>query len=148
RLTHRFVDHRTSVLMRRLRDDDFLDLRLDESGAVEISGEAIGKLEGFRFTPDPRAEGVHGRTLRAAALKGLEGEMQARARRLAAAADTEITLSEHGRLWWEGAIVGHLRSGHSALHPSVAILADDHLRSDLRERVLARLDEWIERRIA
>src|ERR1051325_4508548 len=131
RLTQRFVDRRTSVLIRRLRDDDFLDLRLDDSGAVEISGEVIGKLEGFRFTPDPRAEGIHGRTLRAAALKGLEGEFQARARRLANAANTDITLSEHGRLWWEGAIVGQLHTGVSALRPAVQVLADDHLPPDL-----------------
>ncbi len=78
-LTQRFIDRRTGVLMRSLRDDDALNLTLDDSGTVSISGEIIGKLEGFRFTPDPRAEGIHGRTLRAAALRGLEGECYARA---------------------------------------------------------------------
>ena len=71
RLTQRFIDRRTSVLMRHLREDEIADLALDESGGVSIGGEVIGKLEGFRFTPDPRrAKGVHGRTLRAAAMQG------------------------------------------------------------------------------
>jgi ATP-dependent RNA helicase SUPV3L1/SUV3 len=148
RLTQRFIDRRTSVLMRTLREDDFIDLKLDESGGVSISGEMIGKLEGFRFTPDPRAEGIHGRTLRAAALKGLEGEFSARSYRLGNASDNDITLSEHGRLWWEGAIVGQLRAGVSALRPSVQIMADDHLPPELRQRIQTRLDEWIEKRIA
>jgi ATP-dependent RNA helicase SUPV3L1/SUV3 len=148
RLTQRFIDRRTSVLMKRLREDDVYDIRLDESGGVELGGEVIGKLEGFRFTPDPRAEGVHGRTLRAAALKGLEGEFSARSNRLANAADTDITLSEHGRLWWEGAIVGQLRAGVSALRPTVQLLADEHLSPELRQPLQARLDEWIEKRIA
>jgi len=134
--------------MRRLREDDVYDIKLDESGGVDLGGEVIGKLEGFRFTPDPRAEGIHGRTLRAAALKGLEGEFNARVNRLADAADTDITLSEHGRLWWEGAIVGQLRAGISALRPIIQIQADDHLPPELRQRIQTRLDDWIEKRIA
>jgi ATP-dependent RNA helicase SUPV3L1/SUV3 len=148
RLTQRFIDRRTSVLMKRLREDDVYDLKLDESGGVALGGEVIGKLEGFRFTPDPRAEGIHGRTLRAAALKGLEGEFNARSQRLSNAADTDITLSEHGRLWWEGAIIGQLRAGVSALRPDVHVSADDHLSAELRQRIQARLDGWIEKRIA
>ncbi|MBI3676106.1 MAG: disulfide oxidoreductase [Proteobacteria bacterium] len=143
RLTQRFIDRRTAVLMRRLRDDDVLDLALDDSGSVSIGGETIGKLEGFHFEADPRAEGIHGKTLRTAALKGLDGEFYARSMRLANAADTDITLSEHGRLWWDGAIVARLTAGTSALLPVIAILADDHLRSDLRERIQKRLDAWI-----
>src|SRR5207253_4391796 len=87
RLTQRFIDRRTSVLMKHLRDDEFASLALDEAGGVSIGGEAIGKLEGFRFVPDPRAVGIHGRTLRAAALKGLESEIMARSAALAAAGD-------------------------------------------------------------
>ena len=60
-LTQRFIDRRTSVLMKRLREDEIMDLQLDNSGGVIIGGEAVGKLEGFRFAPDPRAEGVHGK---------------------------------------------------------------------------------------
>ncbi|MBV9571684.1 MAG: disulfide oxidoreductase [Alphaproteobacteria bacterium] len=148
RLTQRFIDRRTSVLMKRLREDDVYDLKLDESGGVELGGEVIGKLEGFRFTPDPRAEGVHGRTLRAVALKGLEGEFAARAGRLAGASEAGITLSEHGRLWWEGAIVGQLRAGVSALRPTVQVLADEHLAPELRQRIQTRLDDWLQKRIA
>jgi ATP-dependent RNA helicase SUPV3L1/SUV3 len=148
RLTQRFIDRRTAVLMRSLRDDDLFDLKLDESGAVAIGGEVIGKLEGFRFTPDPRAEGIHGRTLRAAALKGLEGEFFSRAKRLANAAETDITLSEHGRLWWDGAIVAQLEAGAHALSPRVSLLADEQLKPELRAQIQKRLDDWMENRIA
>jgi ATP-dependent RNA helicase SUPV3L1/SUV3 len=85
--------------------------------------------------------------LRAAALKGLEGEFNARSNRLANATDADITLSEHGRLWWEGAIVGQLQAGVSALKPGVRLLADDHLPPELRQRIQARLDAWTENRI-
>jgi len=148
RLTQRFIDRRTAVLMRRLREDDALDLALDDSGAVSIGGEFVGKLAGFRFEADPEAEGVHGRTLRAATIKGLEGEFVARARRLADANAKAIHLSEHGQLWWDGAVVGKLVPGPHALEPGVMLLADEHLRSDTRERLQARLDTWVAELIA
>jgi ATP-dependent RNA helicase SUPV3L1/SUV3 len=145
RLTQRFIDRRTSVLMKHLRDDEFASLALDEAGGVSIGGEAIGKLEGFRFVPDPRAVGIHGRTLRAAALKGLESEIAARSTALAAAEDIAITLSEHGKLWWDGAIVARLAPGLSPLAPLVQILADEHVKI---EGLQARLDAWMTARIA
>jgi ATP-dependent RNA helicase SUPV3L1/SUV3 len=147
-LTQRFIDRRTAVLMRGLRDEDAFSLKLDDSGTVSINGETIGQLEGFRFAGDPRAEGIHGRTLRAAALKGLEGEFYARTQRLAAAADGQITLSEHGKLWWDGAIVATLEAATSALAPRVIVHTDEQLRGDLRGQIQTRLDDWLTARIA
>jgi ATP-dependent RNA helicase SUPV3L1/SUV3 len=147
RLTQRFIDRRTALLMRHLRDEETLKLGVDESGAVSLGSEHVGKLDGFRFAPDPRAEGIHGRTLRAAALKGLEGEIQSRARALCEASDTAITLSEHARLWWSGAVVGKLSAGKHPLHPAIELLADDLLKGDLRAGTSARLENWLNEHI-
>ena len=144
RLTQRFIDRRTSVLMKHLRDDEFASLALDEAGGVSIGGEAIGRLDGFRFVPDPRAVGLQGRTLRAAALKGLESEIAARSQALAAADDKAITLSEHGKLWWDGAIVARLVAGPSSLAPNIEMLADAHVRTDTLK---VRLEQWIAMRV-
>jgi ATP-dependent RNA helicase SUPV3L1/SUV3 len=145
KLTQRFIDRRTSVLMKHLRDDEFASLTLDEAGDVSIGGEAIGKLDGFRFVPDPRAVGIHGRTLRAAALKGLESEIASRSIALAGADDKAITLSEHGKLWWDGAIVGRLTAGASPLAPMIEVLADAHVKT---ENLQARLEAFVSARIA
>ena len=40
RLTQRFIDRRTSVLMKHLREDEFAVVTLDEAGGVSIGGEA------------------------------------------------------------------------------------------------------------
>jgi ATP-dependent RNA helicase SUPV3L1/SUV3 len=147
RLTQRFVDRRTSVLMRQLALDD-IDLVLDDSGGVAIGGEIVGKLDGFRFSQADSAAGIHERALRAAAMKGLEGEFFARARRLAFAPDADITLSEHGRLWWDGAIVARLAAGPSPLEPNVQLLADEIVKGGPRESIQRRLEEWLAARIA
>ncbi|MGN6515464.1 MAG: hypothetical protein ACTHLR_06450, partial [Rhizomicrobium sp.] len=102
----------------------------------------------FRFTPDARAEGIHGRTLRTAAMRALEGEFFARTKRLVDAENSAVVLSEHGKLWWEGAVVGNLEAGASALAPRVAIHADEQLKPDLRAQIQVKLDSWLDTRIA
>ncbi len=150
-LTLRFIDRRTSVLMKHLREDEVTDLTLDESGGVAIGGEVIGRLDGFHFAADPRTQGndgaIHGRTLRAAAMRGLESEFLARASALAAAPDKDITLSEHGKLWWDGAIVAKLAPGASPLAPAIALVADDLLKGAPRASVQTRLEQWRTARI-
>ena len=148
RLTQRFIDRRTALLMRHLRDEEQLALSVDDSGAVSLGSENVGKLEGFHFVPDPRAEGIHGRTLRAAAMKGLEGEIIARARAVIRAGDDAIHLSEHGQLWWAGAVVGKLTAGGHPLTPVVELIADDLLKGELRDSVQTRLADWVAARIA
>jgi superfamily II DNA/RNA helicase len=142
-LTQRFVDRRTSVLMRALREDEEFVAQVDDDGEVLVEGEYVGRLQGFSFVADPRALGVHGRALRAAALKGLASEIADRAHRLSIAPEAAITLSEHGRLWWNGGIVGRLVKGADPLSPRVELLADDLLSTGGRERALYRLQGWV-----
>ena len=85
RLTHRFVDKRTSVLMRRLRDKEELLAEIATDGSILVEDHFVGRLDGFRFTPDASSDGIHGRAARHAAAKVLAGELGARAAALAAA---------------------------------------------------------------
>src|SRR5580658_9195135 len=52
RLTERFVDRRTSVLMRRLRENDSLEPEINKTGDVVVEGHVIGRLDGFVFVAD------------------------------------------------------------------------------------------------
>jgi ATP-dependent RNA helicase SUPV3L1/SUV3 len=80
-------------------------------------------------------------------MRGLEGEYLSRARRLGAAADKEISLSEHGKLWWDGAIVARLIAGASPLSPRAELIADEWLKGATRLSVQARLDDWLKARL-
>ncbi len=100
-------------------------------------------MQGFSFVADPRALGVHGKAIRAATIKGLASEIADRAHRLSIAPEAAISLSEHGRLWWNGGIVGRLAKGPEPLSPRVEMLADDLLSTTMRERALYRLQGWV-----
>ncbi len=143
RLTQRFVDRRSSVLMRRLRDKDMLEAQVTESGDVLVEGQHVGHLSAFRFTADQSAEGEDGRALRAAAQKALGGEYARRADRLASAPDSELILSSDGTLRWLGEPVGKLASGDKTLAPRARLLADDVLSAPDREKAEARLQLWL-----
>src|SRR6202165_2423859 len=77
RLIARFVDRRTSMLMRRLRENTALESEISKTGEVTVEGHAVGRLEGFRFAADPSAGGSEAKALHAAAQKGLRGEGEA-----------------------------------------------------------------------
>jgi ATP-dependent RNA helicase SUPV3L1/SUV3 len=52
RLTQRFIDRRTSVLMKRLAQKEELMSTVEEDGAIHVEGEYIGRIKGFLFVPD------------------------------------------------------------------------------------------------
>lgn len=152
RLAERFVDRRTSVLMRRLRENTMLETEIGKSGEVIVEGHAIGRLDGFMFAPEASAGGSETKALNAAAQKALAGEIEARATRLSQASNDQIVLAHDGTIRWTGDAVGRLIAGDDTLRPRVRILADEHLTGPSRELVQTRLDLWtkthIERQLA
>jgi ATP-dependent RNA helicase SUPV3L1/SUV3 len=147
RLTERFVDRRTSVLMRRLRENTALEADISKSGDVVVAGHKIGRLDGFMFTPDASAAGSEAKTLAGAAQKVLAGEIEARAGRLSQAADEQFVLATDGVIRWLGQPVGKLVAGEEVLKPRIRIIADERLAGSPRDIVQTRLDLWLRRRI-
>lgn len=147
RLAQRFVDRRTSVLMRRLRENAMLEAQINATGDVLVAEQHVGTLIGFQFAPDARAEGSEEKALRLAAAKALAGEIDSRAERLSQAPDEAVVLANDGVLRWNGEPVGKLAAGERTLAPRVRVLADEHLTGAAREKVEKRLEAWIEARI-
>jgi ATP-dependent RNA helicase SUPV3L1/SUV3 len=147
RLASRFVDRRTSVLMRRLRENTMLEAQITADGDVTVEGQHVGHLHGFLFVPDASAEGHEAKTLRSAAEKALAGEIEARADRFAATADSTLVLSHDGTIRWTGAPVAKLTPGDKLFAPQIRLLADDSLTGAHREKVEARLDAWLKAHI-
>ncbi|MBV9261019.1 MAG: helicase, partial [Pseudolabrys sp.] len=144
RLSERFVDRRTSVLMRRLRENTVLETEIGKSGEVTVEGHVIGRLDGFMFAPDAAAAGSsEARALNAAGQKALAGEIEARATKLSQAPNEQIVLANDGMIRWSGEAVGKLVAGDDTLRPRVRIVADEHLTGPARELVQNRLDVWL-----
>ena len=147
RLTQRFVDRRTSVLMQRLKQKEELVATVDKDGGVSVEGEHVGRLEGLRFQPDKEAEGVHASTLRAASTTPVIAELTQRVEKLYAGNDGDLGFTEQGGIVWDNVVIGRLTKGADALSPVAKIYADDLLEATSVERAEKRLQQWIDRRI-
>ncbi|MCG6885057.1 MAG: disulfide oxidoreductase [Silicimonas sp.] len=147
-LTQRFVDRRTSVLLRRLKQKEALVAEVNDKGEVSVEGQFVGRLEGFRFHQDASATGDEAKTLKAAATAALQPEFHLRADRFYNAPDTEMDFTEQGGLMWGDQAIGKLVAGDDPLKPRVAAFVDDEAGADVAEKVQRRLQHFIDRKIA
>jgi ATP-dependent RNA helicase SUPV3L1/SUV3 len=147
KLTQRFVDRRTSVLIRHLKDKRMASPQINDRGEVSLEGHLIGTIEGFRFTLARTDGEVDAKALRSAADQAVAPEIRNRADRLAGAPNEEFVLATDGRLRWKGEIVGELVEGDALLRPRVLVLADESLTGPDLERVQDRLGLWLRHHI-
>lgn len=148
-LTQRFVDRRTSLLLRDIgRNKGDLPFEVDADGAVHVDGEPLGRLDGFRFLVDPLARGGDRKLLLAAAERRLGKMLIVKAEELIAAPDGEFVLDAAPggvpSILWKEQPVAQLQGGSSLLAPEIrvdkAIMA---LGQDVQNRVVARLQDWM-----
>ena len=146
RLTERFVNRRTSVLMKRMGvDAALLPVTLNED-EVLVDGEMIGHLSAFRFVVDPQARLADRKLLLAAAERHLPGLLGQRAAQLMLAldaADPPLQLAG-ATIRWDGEVLARLEPGSSQLE--LRIVADRSLGAlpaETRQQVLGAIDRWL-----
>ena len=143
RLAQRFIDRRTSLLMRRLRENAMLETDITATGDVFVESQHVGTMQGFRFSPDPQAEGEAARALAAAAEKAVAAEIEARVIRVGDAVDDAFVLANDGALRWLGEPIGKVAPGETVLTPRALVVADERLTGPSLEKAQARLDLWL-----
>jgi ATP-dependent RNA helicase SUPV3L1/SUV3 len=147
-LTKRFIDRRTSVLMKRLRENAMLEADISVTGEITVEGHHIGRLLGFRFTALASASGPDAKAANGAAMKVLAAEITKRAERLHAAPNSDLTLSSGGMIRWRGEPVARLVAGETVLKPRIILLADEQLTGHHREMAVNRLERWLANHIS
>src|SRR5687768_4372317 len=154
RLTQRFVDRRTSVLLKDIGRQGVgeFPVIVDEQGEVTVGSFPIGRMEGFAFEVDPTARHADRKMLLATAERRLGGEYEKRAAALAADTDDHFTLrTETGQpvaVLWRGHEVARLGPGKNLLSPRVIVDRRlDRLSERGRAVVVERLDTWVRHQV-
>ena len=142
RLNQRFVDRRTTLLMRGAGSE--LTARVGDDGAVAVEGHFVGRLDGFRFKPDTNADHGQVKALFNAARRALRGEIERRATSLAKDGPEAFEIDEQARILWRGEAVARLRRGPSPLTPQLVPLASELLDGVTQTRIESRVREWFE----
>jgi ATP-dependent RNA helicase SUPV3L1/SUV3 len=154
RLTQRFVDRRTAVLVRDIgaRGADALPVTVAADGEVSVGPEPIGHLAGFDFRVDPAARLADKRLLLAAAERRLGDELDRRANALVDASDDafELVTDEAGALavGWQGHVLARLAPGRSMLEPALRTARPlDRLSAQSRAALRSRLESWLDAQV-
>jgi ATP-dependent RNA helicase SUPV3L1/SUV3 len=154
RLTQRFVDRRTSVLLRDIgrKGAGEFPVIVDEQGEVTVGSFPIGRMEGFAFEVDPTARHADRKMLLATAERRLGGEYEKRAGALVADTDEHFTLrTEPGvpvAVLWRGHEVAGLGPGKNLLSPRVLVDRRlDRLSQRGRDAVVERLNLWVRHQV-
>jgi ATP-dependent RNA helicase SUPV3L1/SUV3 len=148
-LTQRFVDKRTTVLLRQIgADASHLPVVIGPEGEVTVEDHTLGQLRGFHFEVSPDARAADKRMLLAAAEKGLAPELRRRAAALADAPDDAL-IRVDAEMHWRGTRVAHLDATANPLRPTLRLCRTlDHLDPPARNAVRARIAAWLDARIA
>jgi ATP-dependent RNA helicase SUPV3L1/SUV3 len=149
RLTERFVNRRTAVLMRTMgKDAGLMRVALDEKGRVTVEDQPIGHLEGFRFVVDADASVEDRKLMLAAAEKHLPQLLALKAQALIKDELGELVI-EQGEIRREGKTVARLERGKSPARPRLVLAKElGLLEAAHKARLTEALELWLEGELA
>ena len=144
RLTERFVNRRTALLMRSLgQDAALLPVKLNEDGLVSVEDEPIGTVKGFAFKVDAKADHADRKMLLAAAEKALPRILGEKAKDLASSDMSSLELAA-GKIRWEGRVLAELEPRPGQVTPAVTLTKDVALLTDpAKAELQAALESWL-----
>jgi ATP-dependent RNA helicase SUPV3L1/SUV3 len=141
-LMQRFVDRRTSALLRSLsqRAGPILG-GIDLDGAVTVEGHLVGRLAGFHFEPERGATALENRALRGAVERVVAPEVARRLGALASEGDDAFALGPGGVVNWCGEAAGEIAGG-TPFAPRVRLMGEFGAEPQ-RERAARRLEAFV-----
>ncbi len=145
RLTERFVNRRTTLLMKSLgQNAGALPVTLEADGRMSVEGETIGRLDGFRFAVDPDATLADRKMLLAAGEKALPDILSQRADWLLEEGLGELEIT-NGAIRWEGRSLAEIAMPEDLGAPRLALAREISLLPEgPRRRLQAGLSAWLE----
>ncbi|QTN20384.1 phosphonate-binding protein [Brevundimonas sp. AJA228-03] len=141
RLTARFVDRKTTALMRSLHDRQDTMAEVADDGVVTVDGEAVGHLEGVRFAVAAGGSALADRTLKTAALRAVGPEIARRLGRLASDGDEAFTVTPEGEVLWASALAAKIVNTEP-FSPRVRLIGDLGPQA-ARDRAQRRIEAWL-----
>ncbi len=143
RLTQRFVDKRTTALMRGLSGEDTLEAGFGENGEITIEGHVVGKLEGLVFHPVTNANTVEGKAVRNAAMQALAPILVQRLTAICEALPIAFGLNDYAQITFDNQPIARVVKGHDWLSPRAELIGADNTTTELREQARKKAEDWL-----
>ena len=149
RLTERFVNRRTAVLMKGMgKDAKLLRVTLADDDRVLVEDQPIGHLDGFRFVVDADAGQEDRKLMLAAAEKHMPALLSAKAGRLVAAELGDLRI-EDAAIMRGTQTVARLQPGKTITRPRLELTKElGQLAPAEKARLQDTLEHWLEGQLA
>jgi ATP-dependent RNA helicase SUPV3L1/SUV3 len=113
------------------------------SGELSLEGQIVGRLQGFRFTPEANAGDEPVKLDAPEIASAIAQEFEVRANRMSEAVDSALVLANDGAIRWLGDPIAKIAAGEKLLEPRALLLADESLPATAQEKAQTRVDLWL-----
>ena len=142
-LIARFVDKRTSKLLKGMGSETYMSATIKDNGDVVVDDQIIGHLEGLKFTPSNSTSELEAKTVQAVAEKVVAPEVDRRLTSLCGGVHSIFTISDRGQILWGGKIVGKVGSGGTPLNPDAELVGAELGNENLKNLAAARMRDHL-----
>ncbi len=143
RLVEKFVDRRTSALLKSLNSEEAMDAGVGLDGEVVVEGHNVGKLDGLTFTPAVTSQTLEGRAVRNAAFKALKTVIEDKLNAISAAGDGNFSILDDYRITFQGQTIGKAVVGSHWLAPSADLIGAPDAETAIRAQAENRIRKWL-----
>ncbi len=147
KLIQNFVDIKTSVLSRSLKQRENLVAEINDKNEVFVEGQLIGRLEGFVFQQEKSSSFEASKTLKATANVVLGSKYFSKSEKLYNSFDSEFFLTNDGKIKWQNHNVAYLVKGEHVLKPKLKVLADLEAGQEVFKKISKRINLFLDRLI-
>ena len=146
-LTKSFIDKRTSVLAKGLKQDISFDTQIMENEKVMINKQFIGKLNGLKLELDLKAGALETniKSLKKAAKQNVGPEILTRIEQIKKT--NLIELKDDFKIYWGKFPIAKLSPGKDYLNPEINLIVDDMVESSDQIKFSKFLLDWVNKKI-
>ena len=142
-LTLRFVDKRTTALMRGLSREGAMEAGFGDNGEITIEGHVVGHLEGLVFRPVDDASKLEGKAIRSAAIQALKPILSQRLGEIAKAEQIAFSINDYGQVLYADKPIARLTKGNDWLSPRAELIGAEDAAPEERELTRARAERYV-----
>ena len=147
KLIQRFIDRRTSVLVKGLKQRETLVGEINQKSEIFVEGQLIGKLVGFCFETEKSTSNEENKAIRSTAIAVLGVQYRLRSDKLYNSSDQDFSFENDGKIFWNDTVVGRMESGIDILSPKIIPIIDDEASPEIAEKIKRRLEHFFNRAI-
>lgn len=142
-LIERFVDRRTSLLLKGIGAEAYMNATIKDNGDVLVDDQLIGQLDGLKFTLTASGSELEAKALKAAAEKVVGPEVNRLLTSLCGGTHDIFTLSNRGHILWGGKVIGKIASGGTAMNPDAELVGAEYGNDNLKTLAENRMRDFL-----